>query len=180
MRIKYRSSLTEENLAYVNKLDQYTSRPDSTGGPTCGWTGGRLERPGGRVGCAGSWRFKCVGFNGMPATWCLPLGGSLGGDFAGSLVPYNAWQQQLRQRVGCGPRQRASLMRVCMCGSRCAARAAYPRGHKPCTSSATSKPSAPTMFQPLQCCPKHAAACPAALSCCRQDLAVARGLGPTL
>lgn len=31
VRMRYRSSLTEENVAYLNKLDQYSSRPDSTG-----------------------------------------------------------------------------------------------------------------------------------------------------
>ncbi|PRW56895.1 hypothetical protein C2E21_4385 [Chlorella sorokiniana] len=31
VRIKYRSTLTEENVAYLNKLDQYASRPDATG-----------------------------------------------------------------------------------------------------------------------------------------------------
>ena len=29
VRLKYRSSLTEENVAYLNKLDQYASRPES-------------------------------------------------------------------------------------------------------------------------------------------------------
>lgn len=32
VRMKYRSTLTEENVAYLNKLDQYSSRPDSSGG----------------------------------------------------------------------------------------------------------------------------------------------------
>jgi hypothetical protein len=32
VRMKYRSTLTEENVAYLNKLDQYSSRPDSAGG----------------------------------------------------------------------------------------------------------------------------------------------------
>lgn len=31
VRIKYRSTLTEENVSYLNKLDQYASRPDTTG-----------------------------------------------------------------------------------------------------------------------------------------------------
>lgn len=31
VRIKYRSTLTEENVGYLNKLDQYASRPDYTG-----------------------------------------------------------------------------------------------------------------------------------------------------
>jgi hypothetical protein len=31
VRVKYRSSLTEENVAYLNKLDQYSSRPESSG-----------------------------------------------------------------------------------------------------------------------------------------------------
>lgn len=31
VRMKYRSTLTEENVAYLNKLDQYSSRPDATG-----------------------------------------------------------------------------------------------------------------------------------------------------
>lgn len=49
MRIKYRSTLTEENVSYLNKLDQYASRPDTTGrssgagGTTAGGLlGGRL------------------------------------------------------------------------------------------------------------------------------------------
>lgn len=49
VRIKYRSTLTEENVAYLNKLDQYASRPDTTGrssgagGTTAGGLlGGRL------------------------------------------------------------------------------------------------------------------------------------------
>lgn len=31
VRMKYRSTLTEENVAYLNKLDQYTTRPDAAG-----------------------------------------------------------------------------------------------------------------------------------------------------
>ena len=59
VRMKYRSTLTEENVAYLNKLDQYSSRPDSSGAQ---------QPPPGAREAAPRLQAPSVGAH----AWCLP------------------------------------------------------------------------------------------------------------